>query len=153
VISIRRDRDLRRSVLEELAWEPRVELADIRVDVHDGIVALSGRAPTPSAAEAAREAALRVLGVRSVVDEVAIRPPGEPPTDAELARAVRDALVWDLAAGRATLRCEVRDGWVRLEGEVGRWREREAAVRAAVRIAGVRGVSSAIRVRPRRGVL
>jgi len=144
------DRELRRSILQELAFEPRVDGARIHVDVEGAIAALSGRAPTEVAASAAREAALRVAGVRSVVDQISIGPAAESAADADLARAVRDALAWDVVVPRGSIRCEVREGWVRLAGEVDRWLEREGAICAVVRLEGVRGVSSEIRIRPRR---
>lgn len=145
----RSDRDLRRSILEELAWDPRVDHEGIHVDVGDAMVVLSGRAGSPAAAAAAREDALRVAGVRSVADELVIGPPHDHLSDADLERSVRDALVWDVVVPPGSIRCEVRDGWVRLDGEVDRWLEREGAISAVVRLEGVRGVSSEIRVRPR----
>ena len=145
----RSDRDLRRAILEELAWDPRVDHESIHVGVEGSDVALSGRARTAASARAAREAALRVAGVRSVVDELVVGVPSEPSGDADLERRVRDALAWDVCVPPGGIRCEVRDGWVRLEGEVDRWLEREGAISAVVRLEGVRGVSSEIRVRPR----
>lgn len=65
-------------------------------------------------------------------------------TDAEIAQAVRQALLHDLWIDTSTLQVEVRDGVVYLEGRVERRSERELVTRWAGTVDGVVAVESAL---------
>ena len=43
---MKNDKELQRDVLEELQWQPSVDAAAIGVTVSDGIVTLTGHAPS-----------------------------------------------------------------------------------------------------------
>jgi hypothetical protein len=73
-----------------------------------------------------------------------------PPTDAEVARAVRTVLALNKAVPHERIRTRVSDRWVTLVGIVDLWSQREAAERAVRRIAGVRALRSAIAARAQR---
>lgn len=142
------DADLRASVQAELDWDPRVDATGIQVRVENRVVTLSGTVETYAKKTAARAAAHRILGVMDVVDELAVKIPGHPRTDQELAQAVRHALTWDVYVPEKQITSTVSDGWVTLEGSVERWHQRDEAVRAVQRLSGVRGVSNHIAVKP-----
>jgi len=98
---------------------------------------------------AAEQAAKRVRGVRAVVNEIEVRlAQGDERTDEEIAKAVRDALEWDVLVPADRITVAVSDGWVKLEGEVGWQYEKEAAERAVRNLRGVKGVTNLITVRP-----
>ena len=90
------DSQIKTDVLNELKWDSRVEETQVGVTVKDGIVNLVGTVDVYAKKFAAREAAHRVRGVLDVVDEIQVKAPGiGAPTDAEIAKGVRDALEWD----------------------------------------------------------
>jgi osmotically-inducible protein OsmY len=70
------DAEIQRDVLRELAWDPRVEQAEIGVEVRHGVVTLSGTVSSWGKRVAAEEAAHRVAGVLDVANEVQVKVPG-----------------------------------------------------------------------------
>jgi osmotically-inducible protein OsmY len=69
-------------------------------------------------------------------------------SDADLAKAVADALRWDVEVPHSKIKTSVRDGWVTLEGTVD-WQYQRLAADGAVRyLVGVKGVNDQIAVSP-----
>jgi osmotically-inducible protein OsmY len=134
-------------VVDELRWDPRVDERKIEVEVSDGVVTLRGSVISYAQKLAARAAAHRLAGVLDVVDDVkVIVPPGERRSDADLARAVREALEWSVFVPDRKIHSTVTDGWVNLDGTVGTLAQRADAVAAVERLQGVQGVVNQIMV-------
>jgi osmotically-inducible protein OsmY len=144
---VRSDWEIQAAVLDELAWDSRVTTTDIGVTVHQSIVTLSGVVHSYAERMAAEAAAHRLHGVLDVVNGVEVQIPGMGlPADTEIAQAAHRALVRDLQAPEDRIQTTVSDRWVRLDGEVDRWSQREEAEQAVGHLRGVRGVTNAIRV-------
>jgi VCBS repeat-containing protein len=142
---------LQNDVCAELSWDPCVHDKEIGVLAADGVVTLTGTVPSYAHKLAAEHAAERVTGVKAVANEieVTLTPMGQR-TDADLARAVADALSWDVQVAHAQIKAAVTNGWITLAGDV-EWRyERDAALRAVQYLTGVRGVTDNITISPRR---
>jgi osmotically-inducible protein OsmY len=137
-------------ILRELQWEPALDEANVKVSEDDGIVTLEGHVQSFWEKDAAVEAAQRVSGVRAVADHITVElPAASQRTDADIGRAVANALEWNAAVPDESLDVRVQDGWVTLSGEVA-WQYQKAAAEHAVRpLVGVRGVISDITVKPR----
>jgi osmotically-inducible protein OsmY len=146
----RTDEEIQRAVLDELKWEPRVNPSEIGVAVKEGVVTLSGWVDSYTKRWVAEEAAHRVRGVKAVANDIEVRLPisSERP-DPEIAAAVVRAIEWDAAISTEGIQVTVSKGWVTLRGDVEWQFQREDAERVARRIAGVRGVTNLIVVRPR----
>jgi osmotically-inducible protein OsmY len=141
------DTDIRDAVLRELAWDSRVDEAAVGVTVADRIVALTGYVRSDAEKVAAQEAAHRVHGVLDVANDLVVKVPfGFSRTDADIARAVRHALEWDVDVADSRIRSTVADAWITLEGTVDTLREREDAERTVRRLCGVRGIENRIAV-------
>jgi osmotically-inducible protein OsmY len=144
------DYEIKQQVLRELKWDSRIAWAQIGVEVHDGLVTLSGVVSTYAKKATAQQAAHRVAGVLDVANEIEVKPTGTfARTDQEIARAVRHTLEWDALVPDDRIRSTVSDGWVTLEGDVDVWREREDAEKSVLRLAGVVGVIDKITIVPR----
>jgi osmotically-inducible protein OsmY len=149
-VSYRADEDIQTDVLEELKWDPRVQVNEIGVVVKDGVVTLTGWVDSYMKKIAAEEAAHRVHGVKAVANDIEVRLPGSAErTDADLARAIIAALRWDTNVPADKIDVTVSHGWVTLKGEVEYGFQRQEAERAAQRISGVKGVTNLITVKPR----
>ncbi len=146
---LKSDAQLERDVREELAFDPRVGEKAIAVSAKDGVVTLTGSVPTYAAKFAANHDAERVNGVRSVVEHIDVSLPDmHARSDADLAKAVADALRWDVEVPAGQIKASVRDGWVTLEGSVD-WEYQRSGAEGAVRyLAGVKGLSDLILVSP-----
>lgn len=148
-VSMRTDEDIQKDVLEELKWDMRVHPNEIGVSVKDGIVTLTAWVNSYLKKLAAQDAAHRVQGVTAVVNDIEVRLPGSAErTDADLAEAVLNALKWDAGIPAGKLDVTVSQGWVTLKGEVEYGFQKRDAERAVRYIAGIRGVSNLIIVKP-----
>lgn len=93
---LKTDRQLHEDVLNELAFEPRVDHRDIAIAVRDGIVTLRGTVPSLAQKWASEEAVKRVDGVRGIAQELQVAGTyAGAPSDSEIAAAIGNILLWD----------------------------------------------------------
>jgi BON domain-containing protein len=90
------DEELRRKVLAELRWDPRVQDTHVTVGVQDAVVTLTGSVHSYSTRVAAQEAVHRVEGVRDVANDIEVEIRPGRGTDPEIAHALRTMLEWDV---------------------------------------------------------
>lgn len=69
------DMELRHEVFAALNWDPEASGAHIDVRVHKGVVTLTGELSSPAMLHAVECAVRRVQGIRSLVNELTVRPP------------------------------------------------------------------------------
>lgn len=143
------DKSVREDVIRELDWEPVVHSTEIGVGVKDGIVTLNGLVASHAAKRAVERAAGRVRGVRAVSSQLEVRPAGPAErTDADIAWAAANALVWNALVPQERISVSVTRGWIVLEGAVERRFQKMAAEDAVSDLAGVLGVTNLIALRP-----
>lgn len=143
------DLKLRHGVEQELACEPSLDAASIRVSAANGIVTLSGHVASHAEKVAAEHAAARVFGVHAVVAELEVRlPESRRLADEEIARAAVDAIFWNTRVPAERVKLRVENGWVTIEGDVDWEFQRSAAFETVSCLKGVRGVSNLIRIKP-----
>ena len=142
--------EIQRDVLAELKWEPSIDAASIGVGVHEGVVTLSGHVKTYGEKRTAEKAAKRVSGVQAVADDLVVRVPSTATRDdTDIAQAATRNLKWNTMVPQERIKVLVDDGWVTLEGEVDWKFERTEAEKAVIYLAGVKGVSNLITIKPR----
>ena len=143
------DEEIQANVIAELKWDARVLANEIGVAVKDGIVTLTGWVDSYLQRLAAEDAARRVHGVKAVVNDIEVRLPGSAErTDPDLAKAVINALQWDAGIPAGKIDVTVSQGWVTLKGEVEYGFQKRSAERAVQSLAGVKGVTNLITVKP-----
>ena len=143
----RKDSDIQADVLAEMAWDPKVTVADIDASVKDGFVTLTGVASTFATKYAATDAAFRIYGVKDVDNDMIVDPAAFGlRTDAQIAADVRSMLTLDLEVPDTRITVSVLDGVVTLGGDVDYYFQRDAAEDDAASITGVRDVISNIAV-------
>ena len=145
------DLQLRRDILDELDFEPRVNAASIGVTVERGAVTLTGHVSTYPEKLTAVKAVRRVKGVRAIADEIEVRFLGDKKTipDDELARCAMDIVGWDTLLPSGAIQIVVRDGWITLSGNAEWYYQLKAAEEDVRRLPGVRGVTNNIVITPR----
>ena len=148
---MRTDQQLRNDVLDQLKWEPSIHEAEIATAVKSGVVTLSGHVRTFAEKYAAVRAIERLNGVSAVVDDLQVSLRSEHQRlDTELAHAAVSALQWDITVPDDKIKLTVRDGWITLEGEVMWQYQKSGAERAIRNLAGVKGITNLVMVRPRK---
>jgi osmotically-inducible protein OsmY len=136
-------------VLDELQYEPSVDAAEIGVTAKDGIVTLTGNVKSYVEKWSATRATERVSGVKAVVDELQVRLPDvHLRTDEDLARAVLNALKWDVTVPDDRIKVKVEHGYITLEGTVDYKHQETSAIKAVRNLAGVKGITNLITVKP-----
>lgn len=139
---------LRRYVLEELAFDPRIDASGIGAAVENRIVTLTGHVRSVAGKTAAVNAVRRLKGVRGIVVDVEVQPTTEfKVEDGEIAKRATAMLAWRHAAPRESITVTVEDGHVTLSGTVD-WQFQKSAVEEDIRrLAGVTGTSNEIAIR------
>ncbi len=142
------DADLQKSVIQELAWDRRIDETAIGVSVHHGVVTLNGVVGGWAEKHAAEDAAHRVAGVLDVANDIEIKPVwSSQRSDADIAEAVRHALAWDVFVPERRIQSTVCDaGHVTLTGAVATLQQRDDAERAVRNLDGVRLVTNLIAI-------
>ena len=131
------DAQLKQEINQELAWDPKVNAAQIAVSVDQGAVTLLGNVDTCWEKWLAAEATKRVAGVRTLTQNLAVNLRDDHVRDdTDIAAAVQRTFQWNVTVP-ATVTAEVREGSVTLSGQVTWNCEREAAERAVVCLKGV----------------
>ena len=135
--------------MAELEFEPSIKVEDIRISVSDGIVTLTGSVSNYAEKLAVARAAKRLAGVRGLAEDVVVKlPESSRRADSDIAAAAVDAIRWITTLPEDTVRITVRDGWLSLEGAVGGWHQKNAAEEAVRNLAGVKGVTNLIVIKP-----
>jgi osmotically-inducible protein OsmY len=148
--TVRTDAEIQAEVLTELKWEPRVQATEIGVAVKDGVVTLTGFVDSYSKRWAAEDAAHRVRGVKAVANDIEVRlGVGGERTDPEIAAAAVRALQWDALLVPEKIEVTVSKGWITLKGTVDWQYKKHEAERVVRNLAGVKGVSNLIEVKPK----
>ena len=144
------DKELQRDVLDELAWEPSVDAAEIGVSVEAGVIILNGTVKSLTEKWTAERVAQRVEGVRAVTDKLVVKLPGDTQhTDADIARAAANALDWNASVPRNRIKLLVNNGWITLDGSVEYRFQKDAGENTVRNLTGVKGLSNLVIVKPR----
>lgn len=140
---------LKQAVLDELAWDPRVNEAHIGVTARDGVVTLTGHVASYAEKCAAEHAASRVSGVRGIAQELQVRYASDVKHgDEDIIKQALNVLDWDLAVPADRIRLKVEKGWITLSGTVSWHFQKEAAEADVRKLFGVMGVSNEITIKP-----
>jgi osmotically-inducible protein OsmY len=143
------DTELKTDVLAELQYEPSVKVTDIGVLVKDGVVTLNGFATNYGEKWNAVRAAKRVAGVRAIADDIVIKMvDSQYRSDGDIAMAVANRMDWSTMVPKGAVEVSVRDGHVTLEGQLEWWYQKHAAENALQHLAGVKGLTNLITLKP-----
>lgn len=142
--------ELKQHVQNALDWEPSVDQRDIGVSVDEGVVTLRGNVGSYAEKATAERVALRVYGVKAVADDLEVRLASRHErTDTDIAQAAVAALKWNTVVPPDRVTVAVTKGWVTLKGTLEWQYQKDAAARAVRDLAGVRGATNEIVVKPK----
>lgn len=143
------DLEIQRDVMEEIKWQPDLNLSDIGVCCKNGVVTLSGRVETFSQKVNAEKSAKRVAGVMAVAENIHVGlSAANRKTDSEVADTVLNALKWNSAVQEEKIKVQVEDSYVTLEGQADSEYERSQAQKALEALPGIKGIFNLIKLKP-----
>jgi osmotically-inducible protein OsmY len=144
---VRTDTDILKDVTAELKMEPGLRDDDVAVGVRDAVVTLAGYVDSYADKWRAETVVGRINGVKAVVNDIEVKlPTASERPDPDIARAVLDALKWNVLVPHEELKVTVGNGWVTLRGTVDWYYQKEEAERTVGNITGVKGVSNLVTV-------
>jgi osmotically-inducible protein OsmY len=144
------DAELKKDVVDELAWDPAVNASAVGVAVRDGVVTLTGHLDTYAEKAAVERVLKRVGGVKAIALELDVRlAPGHVRSDTDIARAAEQALGWNSTVPADKVKVIVDRGWVTLQGLLEWDYQRQSAEKAVRALVGVVGLSNEIAITPR----
>jgi osmotically-inducible protein OsmY len=140
--------DLQEEIIEQLAYDPRIDAQDIAVTVLEGVVTLRGTVPNLIERWEAENAVKRLRGIRGIADELTVDlPTTHVRTDTDIALALERRFESNPRVP-TNVQFVVKDGRVSLTGEVPWFYQSEEALHEARRIIGVKDVSNLISIIP-----
>jgi osmotically-inducible protein OsmY len=144
------DAEIKTDVLAELKYEPSVKVTDIGVLVKDGTVTLNGNATSYAEKWEAVRAAKRVAGVTAIADDIKVKLwDSFVRTDGDIATTAANQIKWITSIPSGKVQLTVSDGWITLDGELEWWFEKNEAERAVQFLAGVKGITNQIKIKPK----
>lgn len=141
----RTDSDIATAAVDALEWHASVPSERIKVIVSKGWVTLDGEVDWQYQKKAAKNAVRHLLGVRGIVDNIAVKP---KITAAEVKSRIDAAFRRSAEVDADKVQIEVDGGRIVLRGEVRSWSERQEAERTAWAAPGVTAVENRIAVVP-----
>ena len=140
------DEDIRDDVESELRWDPALDATDIVVMVKDGTVTLTGFVKSFNEKWEAEDVAKRVAGVLGMANDLDVRLPGvDQRPDPDIARDAVTTLLYEMP-NLVDIKIVVKDGLVRIEGNVESHQQRRHVSRAVRRVRGIKGVINTVTV-------
>jgi osmotically-inducible protein OsmY len=127
-----------------LREDPRVDPQHIKVDTEMGIVKLTGQIDNLAAREYAKREAMKINGVRGVLDELTVTPAVRP--DSEIAEDIRLRLSSSALIEPQNIDVRVMSGKATLKGTVHSSTERQQAGVLAREVRGVRALRNDLTV-------
>lgn len=139
------DAELTRMIRDRIKWDKRVSLNDLDVVVREGVVVVAGYVDSAYRRDAALELITDLDGIWAVDNRIVV--PGDYyRSDDEIERLIKRDLEEELKISGEYIDVEVRNGIVKLEGEVFRPRLKALADGAAWELSGVRDVINMIEI-------
>ena len=138
------DEKITRAIENELWFDEAVRSHLIDVSTINGIVTLDGSVDNILARDRARKLAGTIRGVRSVVNEIEVKPTHR--SDENITKDIEDAFFTDPATESYEIDTTVSNGVVTLKGSVESWQEKSLAELVAKGVRGVREVKNSIDV-------
>jgi len=134
------DEKLREDVIAEMQWEPSVGANNIGVEVHNGIVTLTGDVARYTEKVDIETATQRVAGVKGIAIDITVKLTGEHQrSDSDIAFSVERVLEWSTYLQHDNIKIMVEQGLVTLSDDVHWDYERRSAVAVIRHLRGVAG--------------
>lgn len=148
------DEKLKKTLIDQLYWDNRIDVSDIKVDVTDRRVILTGSVPNYAASEAALIVAWNTQGVIQVDNKLEIRYPTEAkiPTDSDIKERIKQLLSWTDGMSGQTIKVSVEAGVVNVHGTVDSYWKKRKVGELASHIFGVVKVENTLAVVPGRSI-
>tara|TARA_B110001454_G_scaffold219136_1_gene250293 strand:+ start:27880 stop:28338 length:459 start_codon:yes stop_codon:yes gene_type:complete len=138
------DSEIQRDVINELNWDLMVTARQLSVLVRKGIVTLRGCVPRYIERSQIGEAALRVVGVKSIANQIKVNVCYlDHRSDEQIVTAALKAIRGSYVVPK-NIRATAKEGWITLTGRAA-WDSQSKAAKIAVgQVKGISGITNDI---------
>lgn len=144
------DFEIKKDVLEELAWLPNIDNTQIGVTVDDGVVTLTGEVNELPKKIAIEDAVKSLCGVKALAEAITVNYGStDKQSDIEIAKAAINTLEWNASVPSENIIVEVEDGRIYLTGELEWPYQKSFAKRTIEHLYGVKEVVNNIHLKPK----
>lgn len=141
------DEIIKRLVVDELYWDPRIDASKVKVVVNEGIVSLTGEVPTHADYYSAEADTRMIDNVIAVENQLRVLHPALVP-DKELASNAETILFWSPEVDTTNINLTAKCGWVTLTGTVKSCKQKHIATELVESVPGVIGITNELTVVP-----
>jgi len=149
------DEQIKKMAVDQLYWDSRIDASNVKVEVKDGVVTLTGTVPDYTALRAAVDDTWVITGVFSVDNRLGVEYPSEVtvPPDAEIESNVKDMLRWNPVIDESKITAISTNGNIKLEGSVDSFWKKFKAEEIAYSVMGAINVTNELAVVPTEDVV
>jgi osmotically-inducible protein OsmY len=141
------DKDLRNEVIKLLDWDTRIDASNIKVEVKDGEVTVTGNTSCLFENSVINKELSKIPGVKKVNNELDIVCIMEEiPGDKEIKENIETLLKINSTIDESTIEVEVNHSVVYLKGNIDSFYQKKEIENAVYKVAGVRGVTNELAV-------
>ncbi|MBD3192936.1 MAG: BON domain-containing protein [Candidatus Heimdallarchaeota archaeon] len=141
------DNELKNKIIKQLEWDSRIDASQIKVEVQDGEVTLTGTTTCLFENSVIVNELSKIAGVKKIInnlDMVCITE--EIPSDEEIEKNIETLLNIDSTIDASNITIQVNRGVVYIKGTTNSFFQKKEVENAIYRVNGVRGVTNELAV-------
>jgi osmotically-inducible protein OsmY len=149
------DEQIKKEVVDQLYWDTRIDASDVKVEVTNGVVTLSGTVPDYMGFRAAGNDVWDIPGVLRVDNRLIVRYPAEVsiPGKEEMVGLIENMIRWNANLDETKITVTSEDGRIKLEGSVDSYWKKSRAEEIVHDVVGVVEVVNELAVVPTDDIL
>lgn len=149
------DEQIKKEIVDQLYWDGRIDASDVKIEVTDGVVTLTGTVPDYIGFRAAVDDAWSIPGVLGVDNRLIVKYPAEVslPPDEKIKIYVENMFRWNPSIDGTKITVRSENGKVKLEGSVDSYWKKIKAEEMAYNVLGVVEVTNELAVVPTEDIL
>ena len=154
-VTARSSEEIKKDIVDQIYWDSRIDASNVKVEVSERKVILTGKVPSYTAKLAAETDTLTIPEVTSVTNSLEIQYPVgvKPPTDVEIQGNIVNTLIWNTNIDSENIDVSVDKGVVTLEGSAPSYWQKILAEELAYDMTGVLSIVNKLSVVPTESII
>ncbi len=146
----RTDEQIKKEIVDQLYWDGRIDASDVKVEVTEGVVSLTGTVTDYTAFRAADDDAWDIPGILRLDNRLIVQYPAEVriPEDEKIVSHIENMFWWNPSLDESKITITSENGRVKLEGSVDAYWKKLKAEEIAYSAFGVVDVTDELVVVP-----
>jgi osmotically-inducible protein OsmY len=144
------DEKLKKRIIDHLYWDSRIDASDVKVEVDNRKVKITGSVPNYAASEAALFTVWSTKGVIGVDNKLIVKPliDGKVLIDSDIEKNIKQLMTWNKSIYGPKIEVSVEAGIVTLKGQVDSFWKKMKVEELASQVLGVVKIDNLIAIVP-----